>query len=223
MRRNILIAAVVAVAAFGGFWAVTQNRGPDLTAPFAGAANAQEAAAAETAMVPDMVLGKEDAPVTVVEYASFTCPHCQNFHATVFDDLKKNYIDTGKVRFVYREVFFDKFGLWAAMVARCGGEMKYFGIADMIYDTQKDWIGDGQEQAIADNLRKIGLKAGIAPDTLDACMKDNAMAKSLVATYQKNADADGIESTPSFLIDGQKYSNMSYEEFSKILDEKLGG
>jgi protein-disulfide isomerase len=169
-----------------------------------------------------MVMGQEDAPVTVVEYASFTCPHCQNFHENVFGQLKADYIDTGKVKFVYREVYFDKYGLWAAMVARCGGAEKYFGIADILYDTQKEWLAAGDEAGIADNLRKIGLKAGIAPETLDACMKDNDTAKAMVATYQANATADGIEGTPSFIIDGQKYANMPYEEFAEVLDEKLG-
>jgi protein-disulfide isomerase len=204
MRRRTLITSSLALAAA-------------LALP--GMALAQDAAIA----IPDMVLGSPDAPVTVVEYASFTCPHCQNFHATVFGELKKNYIDTGKVKFVYREVYFDKYGLWASMVARCGGEMKYFGIADIIYDTQKDWIGDGQDLTIGENLKKIGLTAGIAPDALDACMQDNDMAKALVANYQKNAEADGVEATPTFFVDGEKYSNMSYEDFARILDERLGG
>lgn len=214
MRRRDFVLSALALAAVGGFSAQTRHASGF---SFVSAAEAQEAP-----VIADMVMGSPDAPVTVIEYASFTCPHCQNFHATVLGDLKKNYIDTGKVRFIYREVYFDKFGLWAAMVARCGGEMKYFGIADMIYDTQKEWIADGAEQTIADNLRKIGLKAGIAPDALDACMKDNEMAKALVAAYQTNAEADGIDSTPSFVIDGTKYSNMSYDEFAAILDEKLG-
>ncbi|MGB2893300.1 MAG: DsbA family protein, partial [Albidovulum sp.] len=175
----------------------------------------------EVAAAPDMILGQLNAPVEVIEYASFTCPHCAHFHETVFDDLKKNYIDTGKVKFVYREVYFDKFGLWAGMVARCGGPEKYFPISDMIYDTQKQWIGDGQASTIADNLRKIGLKAGLAKEAIDACLNDNDKAKAMVAAYQTNATKDGIDSTPSFVIDGQKYSNMSYEDFAKILDEKL--
>jgi protein-disulfide isomerase len=221
MSKKLKLAAVVVAGIAGGAWWASQpeaNLPPSLST----AAEAQTAAAtSEAALVPDMVLGQEDAAVTVVEYASFTCPHCQNFHETVFDQLKANYIDTGKIRFVYREVYFDKFGLWAAMVARCGGAEKYFGISDMIYDTQREWLAAENEAGIADNLRKIGLKAGIAPDALDACLKDNDMAKAMVANYQTNATNDEITGTPSFIIDGQKYSNMSYEDFAKILDEKL--
>lgn len=216
MSQKFVLAALVAAGVLGGGWFPGQGQ---IAPQMSQAALAQTA---EAVVIPDMVMGQEDAPVTVVEYASFTCPHCQNFHETVFGQLKADYIDTGKVKFVYREVYFDKYGLWAAMVARCGGTEKYFGIADILYDTQKEWLAPGDEAGIADNLRKIGLKAGIAPEALDACMKDNDTAKAMVATYQANATADGIEGTPSFIIDGQKYANMPYEEFAEVLDEKLG-
>lgn len=221
MSKTYLVAGALALAVAGG--AVWMSRGAaTLPSALSVAAEAQEAtASSDVAAAPDMILGKLDAPVEVIEYASFTCPHCAHFHETAFDELKKNYIDTGKVKFVYREVYFDKFGLWAGMVARCGGPEKYFPISDMIYDTQKEWIGDGQANAIADNLRKIGLKAGLTTEAIDACLNDNDKAKGMVAAYQANATKDGIDSTPSFVIDGQKYSNMSYEDFAKILDEKL--
>lgn len=223
MSKTYLFAGALALVAAGAAFVVTRN-GADAPPNLSIAAQAQETgatAASEAQMVPDMVLGKQDAPVTVVEYASFTCPHCATFHETTFEQIKSNYIDTGKIRFVYREVYFDKFGLWAGMVARCGGAQKYFGISDMIFDTQKDWLAPGEATGIAENLRKIGLKAGIGKEALDTCLGDNDMAKAMVETYQTNAQKDDIDSTPSFVIDGQKYSNMSYEEFAKVLDEKL--
>ncbi len=227
MRKNLLIAAVVAIAAFGGFMMVGGDTKTALTSPLVGIANAETTApaTAETLpAVPDMVMGQADAPVTVVEYASFTCPHCGNFHRTVFEEFRKNYIDTGKVRFVYREVYFDKFGLWAGMIARCGGEMKYFGIAGLLYTTQKEWIGDAQEATIAENLRKTGLKAGIGKEQLDACLNDQTMAKAMVANFQKQATEDKVEATPTFIINGEKHSGeMSYEEFAKLLDTALAG
>ncbi|OYX45125.1 MAG: thiol-disulfide oxidoreductase [Rhodobacterales bacterium 32-67-9] len=221
MSKTFLFAGAVALAAAGGaFW--MSRSGTALPPSLSTAAVAQETtAASEAAAIPDMVLGQAEAPVEVIEYASFTCPHCANFHDTVLGKLKADYIETGKIRFVYREVYFDKFGLWAAMVARCGGPEKYFPISDMIYETQKDWLAPGEAAGIADNLRKIGLKAGLGADQVDACMKDNDAAKAMVATYQANATKDEINSTPSFVIDGEKYSNMSYEDFAKILDEKL--
>jgi protein-disulfide isomerase len=219
-KTLILAAAVVALGAAGAYFYAGR---PDARqSPVSVSAAAQEATASSAvALVPDMILGKVDAPITVIEYASYTCPHCQRFHEESFGQLKANYIDTGKVRFVYREVYFDKFGLWAAMVARCGGPEKYFGISDMLYDGQKDWLASGEEAGIADALRKIGLKAGLTAEAVEACLNDKAKAQSMVEVYQANATADQVEGTPTFIIDGEKYSNMSYEEFAKILDEKL--
>lgn len=222
MSKTSMIAAGAALAVLAGIALSANRAGTPLTQGFSTAALAQEATpSAEAQRVPDMVLGVAEAPVEVIEYASFTCPHCANFHQTVFDDLKRDYIDTGKVRFVYREVYFDRFGLWAAAVARCAGPEKYFAVADMIYDTQKEWIGDGTPATIADNLRKIGIKAGLTAEQVDACLRDEDQMKAMIATYQANATRDGINSTPSFVIDGTKYSNMSYADFSAILDEKL--
>jgi protein-disulfide isomerase len=108
------------------------------------------------------------------------------------------------------------------MLARCGGEQRYFGISEMLYANQQEWLGNGDPATIAENLKKIGLTAGLTAEQVDACMQDGDMAKAMVAVYQQNAEADGIESTPSFIINGEKYSNMSYEDFAAILDEKLG-
>lgn len=173
--------------------------------------------------VVDMVLGDPDAPVTIIEYASFTCPHCATFHATTFQELKAAYIDTGKVRFIHREVYFDRFGLWAGMVARCGGEMRYFGIAERLYSTMSDWTAGGDPAAVADNLRRIGIASGLEADTVNACLQDAEQAKALVGWYQETAEADGITATPSFVIEGKKYSNMSFDEFAEVIDGLLAG
>jgi protein-disulfide isomerase len=169
-----------------------------------------------------MVLGNADAPVTLIEYASFTCPHCAHFHETVFKDLKKDYIDTGKVKFIYREVFFDRYGLWAAMVARCGGETRYFGINGMLFEQQKDWAHSEDPAVAVEALKKIGRTAGMDDTTLQACLQDAAMAQALVMKYEETTKTDGVTATPTLFINGEKYSNMSYEELKKILDEKLG-
>ncbi|WP_444429973.1 DsbA family protein [Rhodobacter capsulatus] len=161
--------------------------------------------------------------MTLIEYASFTCSHCARFHETVFGALKRDYIDTGKVRFILREVYFDKFGLWAGQVAQCGGDLKYYGIAGMLFSEQKSWIGDGTEPVIAENLRKIGIKAGLTKDQIETCLNDTARAEAMVMTYQKNASADAIEGTPTLVINGEKHDNMGYAELKKILDAKLGG
>ena len=191
--------------------------------PISIAADAQETTTSSAvSKVPDMILGNVDAKVTVIEYASYTCPHCANFHDTVWDEFKKNYIDTGKVKFVYREVYFDKFGLWAAIVARCGGPEKYFGISDILYDHQKDWLASNDEKGIADALKKIGLSAGMTEDQVNACLNDNDQAKAMVTAYQTNATNDNVQGTPTFLINGESHSGeMTYAEFAALLDAKL--
>ena len=217
-RNSILLAALIAVLGIGGFLYASRSSepGPNLLA-----ANAQDASDVDTSGVLEMSLGNPDADVTVIEYASFTCPHCRNFHETVFGQLKTNYIDTGKINFIYREVYFDRFGLWGGIVARCGGEAKYFGISDLLYKQQSAWLAGGDPAQIAGNLRKIGKTAGLSDDQLDACLNDGENAKALVAVYQKNAKADDINSTPSFLINGKKVSNMNYADFAAALDEEL--
>lgn len=217
-RRTLLLGTVGAVAVVSsGDW-IARVAGLPQTR-FVAPAAAQDA----PEILPDIPMGSPDAKVTIIEYGSFTCPHCADFHKTVFGQIRKDYIDTGKVRFIFREVYFDKFGLWAGMMAQCGGAPRYYGIVDMIYDEQRDWFGDGADQTIADNLRKIGLKAGLSQEQLDACLNDQKKAQAMVATYQKHATDDAIDATPSFIINGQKYSNMSYDDFRKIIDAKLAG
>jgi protein-disulfide isomerase len=220
-RTPLLALAALALAGAAAFWIARPAPGPGAAELLPMAAQAQEAAEIDTSTVQEMALGEPDAPVTVIEYASFTCPHCATFHADVLPQLKADYIDTGQVRFVHREVYFDRYGLWAGMVARCGGEMRYFGIADMVYAQQREWTS-GEPTDVVESLRRIGRTAGLTNDQLDACLSDGEKAQTLVAWYQENAEADGIEATPSFIIDGQKYSNMPYADFVEILDGKLG-
>lgn len=218
MKRILTTAALAAVLAAGGSWVFSPSAQPPMGA--AGAQDAQTDATAE-ATVTDMVLGNADAPVTVIEYGSFTCPHCAAFDEEVFPQIKENYIDTGKIKFIFREAYFNKYDMWASMMARCGGEMKYFGIVDMIYSTQSEWARQNSEQAVADSIRKMGLQAGIDKDALDACMSDGAKLQALVGWYQENVDRDGVSSTPSFMVDGDLKSNMSYSDFAELLDERV--
>lgn len=182
------------------------------------AALAQEAPAVE---VKDFSLGSPDAKVKITEYASFTCSHCAHFHETNWAKLKAEYIDTGKVQFTYREVYFDRYGLWAAMIARCGGEMKYFGISDRLFETQSEWAAGETPQQVVENLKKIGRTAGLDDAQMDACMQDKATAEALVAMYQKNFEADGVEGTPTLFINGTKHGNMPWDELKAVIDAEL--
>lgn len=220
MNKSLAIIFAVALAIGGGYsWYSSQSGSSGMPTL---AANAQDAGDVDTSGVVEMSIGNPDAAVTVIEYASFTCPHCRNFHANVFKDLKKDYIDTGKINFIYREVYFDRFGLWAGMVARCGGPDRYFGMADLIYSNQQDWTAGGDPTLIAANLRTLGKTAGLSDEQLDTCLNDGEMAQAMVAVFQENSAADDINSTPTFLINGTKFSNMNYADFSAALDDELG-
>jgi len=231
MKRILpmIIAALVGVGAYFIFVHETSSsvsQSVELTAPAEAVAtevadNADGNSEVSTSTIPDMMIGNPDAKVTVIEYASYTCPHCASFHAGTFKDLKKNYIDTDKINFVFREVYFDRYGLWASMIARCAGPEKFFGLTDLMFQSQSSWTRAGEPAAIIDELRKLGRLAGIDGETLEVCLNDNEKAKSLIAWYQNKAGADNIDSTPSFIINGKKYTNMSLAEMSEIIDAEL--
>ena len=224
MRKFAYMFVVFGLAVGLGVWLNQSPQTAALDQEFAlpVAANAQSSDAdAGAAEIIDMVQGAEDAPITVIEYASFTCPHCARFHSDVYKLLRKNYIDTGKVKFIFREVYFDKYGMWASMIARCSGPDRFFGMTDLILNSQSTWARAGDDLAIVEALRKIGRLSGMQDAALDSCLQDGEKLRALVGWYKENAQRDGIQSTPSFLIDGQPYKNMDYEEFAKILDEKL--
>ncbi len=218
-RRLILGGIAVAIAGGGLIWKYG-TPGSTLIEPVSTAS--AQSSDVDTSSIVEMTMGPQDAKVTVTEYASFTCPHCANFHKGPFKQMKADYIDKGLIHFIYRDVYFDRFGLMAAQVARCGGPERFFGIADMLYTQQQDWIAGGDDPAkIIQNLRKIGKVAGLGEETLDACLADKDKAEALVAWYSQNAEADNIRATPSFIINGEPYSNMSYDDFKEVIDAKL--
>jgi protein-disulfide isomerase len=190
---------------------------------------ADTAATTTPAPAPDTIqdfgIGDVNAKVVIDEYLSFTCPHCRLFHDEVYPKLKADYIDTGKVRLNYHEVYFDKYGLWGAMLARCGGEMRYIGIVDMLYDKQTDWAASDDPTVAIAQLKKIGLIAGVDEATADACLKDQAVAQALVTHYQSSIATafpnDSFKGTPSFIINGAVSGNMSYEDLKVIIDADL--
>ena len=174
----------------------------------------------ESETIDEMVLGNEDAPVVLIEYASFTCPHCRNFHEDSFSKLKKDYIEPGLVKYIFREVYFDKYGLWAAMVARCGGSKKYFGLIDLIFKKQDEWTTGDVDEVVA-KLERIGKISGMSDNEIQNCMQNNTKARALVEKYRENALKDDIKSTPSFIINGKLYSNMDYDKLTEIIENNL--
>lgn len=218
MTRILSIVVAVAVLAVGGWYFMSQNG----SSASAATGSAEVVDRGSEFGIAEMSIGNPDAAVTVIEYASFTCPHCGTFHNGAFKELKKDFIDTDKINFIYREVYFDRPGLWASMVARCAAPDKFFGIADLIYKDQAGWSRAGEPTQIIEQLRKIGRLAGMDDATMDACFNDAAKAESLVKWYEANAEADGIRSTPSFVINGTLHSNMAYSAMKKTIEDAMG-
>jgi len=205
MERRVLLGALGAGGlAAGGYSLLGRN----VVSP---------AAAQDSREIADMVAGSEDAPVEFIEYASFTCPHCASFHRDIYPRLKADYIDQGTVRFVYREVYFDRYGLWATMVARCAGPVRYFGVTDMLYETQSEWT-QGDPATVAENLRRIGRTVGLGEEELESCLTDGEFAQALVDRYETHMEEHEIPGTPAFVINGELHGNMSYAEMQALLD-----
>jgi protein-disulfide isomerase len=222
MNKMILPAiAVVGALGAGGWWYMGQQSSPASPAQAQGTAAVVDAGARVQPL--DMALGNVEAPVVVIEYSSFTCPHCAAYNAGPYQQLKANFIDTGRILYLKREVYFDRYGLWAGMVARCAGADRYHAMTALIYEQQRTWAASNDPATVADNLRRLGLQAGMNAGQIDACLGDSDTALALTEFYQANAEADNVRATPSFIINGQPYSNMPYDEFARILTEKLGG
>jgi protein-disulfide isomerase len=186
-------------------------------------AAAQSVAVADLMVPPslgDMSLGKADAPVTIVEYASMTCPHCAHFHETTYPELKKRYIDTGKVRFIFREFPLDPLAAGASMLARCAGKDKYFPLIETLFQQQRQWA---VEKPIPP-LMAIVKQAGFTEQSFNACLSDQKMLDALNAERGRAADKFGVNSTPTLFINGKvQKGGATIEELVKIIEPMLKG
>ena len=168
----------------------------------------------EDGPLPDIWLGDPKAPVTVIEYASTTCSHCANFHATTFKELKTKYIDTGKVRFVLREFPLNNVDLGAYMIARCAGEDKRYAIVDLLFAQQKSWMNDKPLASLVSLMRQ----AGVSEQQVEACLKDKVLYDNMVKARDLATSKFGVNSTPTFFINGQRQVGaLSLEEMEKVI------
>jgi len=147
----------------------------------------------------EMWLGDENAPVTVIEYASMTCPHCADFHEHVYPELKKRYIDTGKVRFIFREFPLDQLAAAGFMLARCAGKDKYFPLIETLFAQQKDWVVQRPLQP----LMGIARQAGFTQQTFDECLKNQQVLDGIEEVRSRAAQKFNVQSTPTFFINGK--------------------
>jgi protein-disulfide isomerase len=169
----------------------------------------------------DMVKGNSDAKVAIVEYASFTCPHCATFHKEIFPQLREQYIDTGKVKFIYREVYFDAPGLWGGLLARCVGPEKYFGIVDLLYKKQSKWASGSTEKEILNELFSIGRQVGMEDEQINKCMQNKEKSLKMIDAYLENSKIDKITSTPSLVINGKLLKPNNFGDLAVEIDKIL--
>ena len=164
----------------------------------------------------EMTLGPDTAKVTVIEYASATCPHCAAFHNETFEALKKEYIDTGKIKFVFREFPHQDAALAAFMLARCAPKEKYFPLIDVFFETQPEWTQNPLE-----GLNKIAQQAGFTKESFDACMKNETVAKDILAVRSK-AEGFGVTGIPTFFVNGERFEGeTTIEAFRAKIDPLL--
>jgi protein-disulfide isomerase len=169
--------------------------------------------------LPDKSIGKADAPVTIIEYASLTCTHCGDFHEKTYPVLKSKYIDTGKVRFIFREFPLDNFAAAGFMLARCAEGDRYFPIIDAFFNQQKSLFSASEPFAW---LTTFAKQVGFTQESLEACLGNQQLLDQVQAVRQRASEKYGVESTPTFFINGKiQRGAMTIDELDKILQPLL--
>ena len=167
----------------------------------------------------EIFLGNKDAKVIVIEYASMTCIHCANFHKDIYPKIKENYIDTNKIKFIYRDFPLDKQALFGSVLAKCAPKEKYFDFVKLILETQKKWISN--DETFIDKLKNIGKLAGLNETKINECFKNEQLVDNILKISSDGEKKYNINSTPSLIINEKKYSAMSYENFEKIVENLI--
>ncbi len=214
MRNFLIVLGVVAVLAIVGL-AITEFAGPSGD----DGGSAGPTSTAKTVMpvigADEFIIGKPDAPITIVEYASLTCPHCARFHTDTLPKLKEKYIDPGKVRLVYRDFPLDRFALQGSMMARCAGRERYLGFIDAMFMTQDGWARSNNPTLA---LARIGLQGGMSQKTFDACMQNKEIETKILAQRVAGQEKFSINSTPTLIINGQVHAGaLTISEIDSIL------
>jgi protein-disulfide isomerase len=215
ITRRAFLQNVSALALLAGFGLA----GPD----FVQAAPAQKDSVPPEELMkpgalPEQVLGAPDAPVTIIEYASMTCPHCAMFHEKTYPELKKKYIDTGKVRFIFREFPLDPLAAAGFMLARCAGEGKYFPMIEILFHQQKTWA---VEKPLPP-LLTIAKQAGFSQQSFEQCLANQKLLDDIEKVRDRGAKEYGVSSTPTFFVNGKVQRGApTIEELDKLIEPHL--
>ena len=223
MSRKVMIAAVAGLALAGaGVLAATgvlqgggeavaaENAAP--TEPFAGTVTDSGG------YTGDVIEGAADAPVTVIEYSSLTCPHCASFHKTFYPKLKEEFIETGKVRFIYRDYPLDNVAVAASIIARCGGEKRYLPMIDVLLTQQDKWRSADD---VIGALKQYAKLAGLGGEKVDACLSDDALGQSILDRARVGQDEFQVRSTPTVIVAGEKVQLTGYDDLREAIDDQL--
>jgi protein-disulfide isomerase len=166
----------------------------------------------------DVVLGSDKAPVTIIEYASMTCPHCAHFSATTFPELQKRYIDTGKVRFIFREFPLDALAAAGFLLARCAGNDKFMPVVETLFEKQREWM----VKEPLPPLREIAKQFGFTEQTFEACLANQKLLDNIQQVRDHAIDKLGVNSTPTFFVNGKKISgDVPIDVMAKEIDPYL--
>ena len=181
---------------------------------FTSAAGAAPPSAEEA--LKDRVLGDPKAPIEIIEYSSLTCPHCRHFHIDILPDLKKNYLDTGRAKLVYRDIAFDQLGLMAAIMARCAPPSRYFQFLDVLFQNQEKWTQNADPVRA---LARIGSLGGLSEADFRACTENRTIVDGVLQTRLEAGKRYQVNSTPSFIINGEKrvVGSQPYKVFDDLL------
>ncbi|MDD9991813.1 MAG: DsbA family protein [Rhodospirillales bacterium] len=169
----------------------------------------------------DLAVGDPDAPVTVIEFFSLTCPSCLRFHENVYNRLKPEYVDTGKVRFVARDFPLNAPALQAAVLAHCAGRDRYFTFIDVLFQTFDDWASS---RDFTDKLGQIGELGGVSRDQFEACLNDKALENAIFQSIADGQAAYDVSGTPTLVVNGEKYEGkMTFDALARHIDRLLSG
>ena len=169
----------------------------------------------------DFVIGNEDAKITIIEYASLSCSHCADFHVNTLETLKKEYIDTGKVKMVFRDYPFNYPALLGSMVLRCIPENYRYDYMNALFKLQPDWVNKKNKKTIQE-LYKIMQSGGMTKDEYDSCIYNTELENEILKGVMEAQNQFNIKSTPSFIINGKLIEgNKSIKEFRQIIDKIL--
>jgi len=209
---GVVIVAIVVAAAIGYRLVTPPETEPAVATP---SPTAPTRAGLPAVHADDKILGSPEAQVTVIEYASLTCPHCAAFHNNSLPRIKAELIDKGLVRLVYRDFPLDQVALRAALLARCAPDERYFSLLEVLFRTQSDWA---ESTDPAGALAQIGRTAGMSQETIDGCMADEARVDRIAAGYQEAQTGFDVRSTPTFIINGEKHTGaLAFEDVEKIV------